>query len=287
MTRKSLISLCRGTDDAFRFRSVDVSRVVCSLTKKLAAILFQVPDDIATLHWETMTNGSRITLRPLSASSASTRFASRTISTASCRFDRASSIVAPCVFAPGNSSTNAMYPSGTFSNTAVNFIVMTIPCRHFTSEPWITGRRHNGSDAEPPRFPAVGSLGRARCVLCQCCRSRRTRPRFANMLETRVELNRFDVESSRAGCLPERKVKEEREHIRGDFHSEVEHRVVHCPDHHRNLFISICPAKPKLVRHVPPILRPEVGTSHRDRFCMLVVEFCEFLRRHPQLTMDS
>jgi len=87
-----------------------------------------------------------------------------------------------------------------------------------------------------------------------------------------IYVNRADVESSRAGCLPERKVKEEREHIRGDFHSEVEHRVVHCPDHHRNLFIGICPAKPKLVRHVPPILRPEVGTSHRDRFCKLVVE---------------
>src|SRR3972149_19828 len=39
---------------------------------------------------------------------------------ASMRLARASSKVAPWVLAPGNSSTNPMYPCGTFLNTAVN-----------------------------------------------------------------------------------------------------------------------------------------------------------------------
>src|SRR5882757_8208596 len=53
-------------------------------------------------------------------------FASKTISTASFKFARASSSVAPCVFAPGSSSTNAAYPSGNFRKTAVSLISMSI-----------------------------------------------------------------------------------------------------------------------------------------------------------------
>src|SRR6266516_730789 len=72
MTRKSLISLYAAELMTLCSRQVDVNRVVGSLTKKHAAVLFQMPDDTATLHWERMINGSRRTLRPLSASSAST-----------------------------------------------------------------------------------------------------------------------------------------------------------------------------------------------------------------------
>ena len=49
------------------------------------------------------------------------------IQTASVKFALASCKESPCVFAPGNSSTKAMYPSGTFSKTAVSFI--GYPCR--------------------------------------------------------------------------------------------------------------------------------------------------------------
>ena len=58
-------------------------RMVATFAEELTAILFQVANDIPAFHFETMTNDSRMTARPLRASSASTRFASRTNSTAS------------------------------------------------------------------------------------------------------------------------------------------------------------------------------------------------------------
>jgi len=58
--------------------------------------------------------GSRITSRPRRDSSESNRLAARSKCTASRRLSRVSFTVAPWVFAPGNSSTNPMKPSGTF-----------------------------------------------------------------------------------------------------------------------------------------------------------------------------
>jgi hypothetical protein len=57
------------------------------------------------------------------------RFASKTMATASSRFVRASSIVAPCVLAPSSSSTNATYPPGTLIYTAVN-LIWPVRCNH-------------------------------------------------------------------------------------------------------------------------------------------------------------
>ena len=66
-----------------------------------------------TLPHEICAKGSRITDLSRRSSSASVRLASRTNRTASRRLDRASSRLAPWAFAPGNSSTNPIYPSGT------------------------------------------------------------------------------------------------------------------------------------------------------------------------------
>ena len=78
---------------------------------------------VDSLHWVGRSNGSRVTVCPASACSASSRFAANTSSTASRRLALASSRVAPCVLAPGNSSIDAMYPSGTGMNTAVSFTI--------------------------------------------------------------------------------------------------------------------------------------------------------------------
>src|SRR5271163_4375693 len=74
-------------------------------------------------------------MRVCSRSSAKVRFAASTKPTASFRLARVSRSVRPCVFAPGNSSTKPMYPSRTFLNTAVSFIVglSRIPQHHITT----------------------------------------------------------------------------------------------------------------------------------------------------------
>lgn len=67
------------------------------------------------------TSCSRMTVRPWRSRSAISRFACRTICTASFRFSLASSRVAPCVLAPGNSSTKPIHMAPCCSKTAVNF----------------------------------------------------------------------------------------------------------------------------------------------------------------------
>lgn len=85
--------------------AVHVNRVVGSLSQQFAAVVFEMPDELAPLH-PVIFSGSRMTPGPAAASRARTRFASSTNSTASRKFARASSSVAPCVLAPGSSSTN-------------------------------------------------------------------------------------------------------------------------------------------------------------------------------------
>src|SRR2546430_12221490 len=60
---------------------------------------------------------------------------------ASCKLTRASSNVGACVFAPGNSSTNPIYPSGTFWKTAVSLIFIKLPCGSGQIDPTIGGTR--------------------------------------------------------------------------------------------------------------------------------------------------
>ena len=88
-------------------------------------------------------SGSRVAAWPCNDCSASSRLASMTSDTASRRFFRASSSVAPCVFAPGNSSTNVAYPpASTFTNTAVSSIQ---PSRIVLIDPDKWDRQHSSS----------------------------------------------------------------------------------------------------------------------------------------------
>src|SRR5436309_1457269 len=91
----------------FSLRAIHVDGMVAALAQKLAAMTFQMPDEVPPLHAAPSNNGSRITSCPRNSSSANSRLASNTITTASAKLARASSKVAPWVLAPGNSSTNA------------------------------------------------------------------------------------------------------------------------------------------------------------------------------------
>jgi hypothetical protein len=98
----------------------DEDRMASTLPKQTTTALLQVADQRAPFHALTL-SVSRMT-GPLPVDCwANSRLASRTIATASWRFARASSSVAPCVLAPGSSSTKPMYPSGTWRKTAVNW----------------------------------------------------------------------------------------------------------------------------------------------------------------------
>src|SRR6266851_4279828 len=82
--------------------TIDVDRVAAPFAQELASVLLQVPKEIPTLHAMTLI-GSRISSLAAPLSRANIRFASTTRATASRRFARASSSVAPCVLAPGTS----------------------------------------------------------------------------------------------------------------------------------------------------------------------------------------
>ena len=127
---------------------VDIDRVPATLTQKNASVPLAMSNEVVPLHYAKKTNGSRMTSCPLMDSSDNARFASKTNSTASARLARASSIVAACVFAPGSSSTNAMKPSGTRRNTAVN--CMAEPDRLVNTVSSIT--------SAPIRYPPIAHL---------------------------------------------------------------------------------------------------------------------------------
>jgi hypothetical protein len=101
-----------GYGSALADTTIDVDRVPPALSEQLTAMLLEMANQVDSLHAVNL-RGSRMTSSPARSSSARARFASRVSSTASRRFSRASSSVAPWVLAPGNSSTNATYPSGT------------------------------------------------------------------------------------------------------------------------------------------------------------------------------
>src|SRR5262249_36508921 len=84
-------------------RGVDVHAVLTAIAQQRAAMRLQMPDEVVTFH-EASSNGSLVTVCPASDLSVSSRFASRTIVTASCRFSRAPTSVAPWVFVPGSSA---------------------------------------------------------------------------------------------------------------------------------------------------------------------------------------
>ena len=88
-------------------RGVDVETLFAAFAKPLATVGFQMANKVSAVHWLRM-NGSRVVTRPSSDRSVSSRLVWSTISTASRRFSRASSIVSPWVFAPGSSSMNAI-----------------------------------------------------------------------------------------------------------------------------------------------------------------------------------
>jgi hypothetical protein len=88
--------------------------MIAAFAVKLAAMPLQMADKIGTFQAAGRIRVSRMTSAPSSDCSDISRFASKTILTASSKFVRASSRVAPYVLAPGSSSTNATYPSGTF-----------------------------------------------------------------------------------------------------------------------------------------------------------------------------
>src|SRR5450759_4811352 len=71
---------------------VHADRMLGTLPEQPAALCFEMADGLGSLH-AVMWRGSRMTWRLPSRSSANTRWASRTSSTASCRLARASSRV--------------------------------------------------------------------------------------------------------------------------------------------------------------------------------------------------
>src|SRR5690242_12675942 len=109
-----------GDGGGFPLCAIHEHRMTATLAQQDTAVMLQMAEQFAALHRSGMRRGSLITFWPLSDSSASVRFASSTSATASLRLCLAASNVAACVFAPGNSSTKPMYPSGTLRKTAVN-----------------------------------------------------------------------------------------------------------------------------------------------------------------------
>lgn len=75
--------------------TVHVDRMPTTFAKQCTTVRFKMANQINPLHSTATTKGSRITSWPLMDSSASTRFASRTISSASARFSRVSLSVSP------------------------------------------------------------------------------------------------------------------------------------------------------------------------------------------------
>jgi hypothetical protein len=109
---------------------VAIDGVFSAFPDETTSVGFQVADEERPFHL-VMCRGSRMTERPPISCSAASRLASRINATASARFSRASSRVSPCVFAPGNSSTKAMYPPSSAGwNTAVNVIVCAMERKH-------------------------------------------------------------------------------------------------------------------------------------------------------------
>lgn len=92
--KKPFTSRCLGTEEDFR-ASVYIDGVALPLAMKLAAMLFQMTDEIGTFQAAGRIKVSRMTSAPASESSDKSRFASKTIVTASSRFARASSRVSP------------------------------------------------------------------------------------------------------------------------------------------------------------------------------------------------
>src|SRR5437870_2197241 len=89
-----------------------------TLQEQLASVLAEVRQEGAALHEDRITSFSLITVRPAMSFSACARLASRTSATASLKFSRASSMVLPCVLAPGSSSTNPIHLSPSCSSSA-------------------------------------------------------------------------------------------------------------------------------------------------------------------------
>jgi hypothetical protein len=110
-------------------------RKVPSIPENLRSVASQMFDKLAKLYAATIVTGSRLTVCPVISSWARTRLASRTSSRASCRLARASSIVAPWVFAPGSSYAEAKYPSGASLNTAARFNARSTPRRSNIERP--------------------------------------------------------------------------------------------------------------------------------------------------------
>ena len=81
--------------------------MAATFSQEFAPVSFQVSKEVAPLHAVTL-SGSLMRSCSGASSSANIRLASTTRVTASLRLLRASSSVAPWVFAPGNSSTNAI-----------------------------------------------------------------------------------------------------------------------------------------------------------------------------------
>lgn len=92
----------------FASSGIEVHRVTPTFAQESATVTFEMSNEISALHAAQMTSGSRITSCPTRDCSESIRFASSTNRMASRRFSRVFSSVSPCVFAPGNSSTNPM-----------------------------------------------------------------------------------------------------------------------------------------------------------------------------------
>lgn len=92
----------------FVFSGIEVHRVTPTFAQESTTVTFEMSNEISALHAAQITSGSRITSCPTRDRSESIRFASSTNRMASRRFSRVSSSVSPCVFAPGNSSTNPM-----------------------------------------------------------------------------------------------------------------------------------------------------------------------------------
>lgn len=105
---------------------IEIDGVASAFARLPASMGMQVPYEVATLHAAVMASDSRMTAGPLIDSSARARFVSTISRTASRRFSRASSSVAPWVFAPGSSSLKPMKPSATGWKTAVDSSCMVL-----------------------------------------------------------------------------------------------------------------------------------------------------------------
>lgn len=127
-TAKIVIDFMMAGDcGCFLFFTIHIYCVSRALSKKFTSTILKMAEPIYALHVEMVPKGSFINTFPLSSSSINCRLASRTNSIASLRFSFTSYNVSPWAFAPGSSSTYPIYPSGTFSNTAVKvFFILNL-----------------------------------------------------------------------------------------------------------------------------------------------------------------